>query len=93
MNGFCGKTFRISRTTACENSSRPRAALKRIVPPSCDELAQVLDLGVGEDEVVVAGHEQERNIDRVEAGAGQRLGGVLVVVAVGQALVGQRDRG
>ena len=33
-----------------------------------------------------------RDIDRVEAGAGQRLGGVLVVVAVREALVGQRDQ-
>jgi hypothetical protein len=62
-----------------------RAALR-------DELAQILDLGRLQREVIVAGHVQDGDVHRVEAGAGQRLGGVLVVVAVGQALVGQRDK-
>jgi hypothetical protein len=34
MKVLLGNTFRISRTTESENSSRPRAALKMIVPPA-----------------------------------------------------------
>ena len=62
-----------------------RAALR-------DELAQVLDLGRFEGEVVIAGHVQDRDVDRIEAGTGQRLGGVLVVVAVGELFVGEGDQ-
>ncbi len=62
-----------------------------IVPPPLRYLRRFSTSAGVNDEIVVARHVEDRDIDRIEAGAGERLRGVLVVVAVGQALVGGGD--
>lgn len=91
MSGLDGNTLRSSRATALLNSSRPRG-VKDDRATFHEVAAQIQDLAVSQHEIVIPGHIEDGNIDRVEFLARKRFRRVLIVIPIRETGVYIRDQ-